>query len=188
MWEFLVKVLEFIGDVQWKKLWTEITNMPKPLKIALVMSLIIGIVYFTYQKSTTSYNINTLQEDVKELNTKVNKSVRNDNYRAHFVQFVKIMQNLENQQYYYYLQNQQQLKVWKRSIIHNHPNDPILYDIDAMLERNRTEYMMMFQEYRESMRRLGVDVNPKEPGMRDEEEIIQDTFVEKQNEPLENVK
>ena len=47
-----------------------------------------------------------------------------------------------------------------------------------MLERNRTEYMMMFQEYRESMRRLGVDVNPKEPGMRDEEEIIQDTFVE----------
>jgi hypothetical protein len=57
-----------------------------------------------------------------------------------------------------------------------------------MLERNRTEYMMMFQEYRESMRRLGVDVNPKEPGMRDEEEIIQDTFVEKQNDPLENVK
>jgi hypothetical protein len=62
--------------------------------------------------------------------------------------------------------------VWKRSILHNHPNDPILYDIDAMLERNRTEYIMMFQEYRESMRRLGVDVNPKEPGMRDEEEII----------------
>jgi hypothetical protein len=55
--------------------------------------------------------------------------------------------------------------------MHNHPNDPILYDIDAMLERNRTEYMMMFQEYRESMRRLGVDVNPKEPGMREEEEI-----------------
>jgi len=48
MWEFLVKVLEFIGNVKWKKLWTEITNMPKPLKIALVMSLIIGIVYFTY--------------------------------------------------------------------------------------------------------------------------------------------
>jgi len=57
-----------------------------------------------------------------------------------------------------------------------------------MLENNITEYMMMFQEYRESMRRLGVDVNPKEPGMRDEEEIIQDTFVEKQNDPLENVK
>lgn len=184
MWEFLVKALEFIGNVQWKKLWTEITNMPKPLKIALVMSLIIGIVYFTYQKSTTSYNINTLQEDVKELNTKVNKSVRTDNYRAHFVQFIKIIQNLENQQYYYYLQNQQQLKVWKRSIIHNHPNDPILYDIDAMLERNRTEYMMMFQEYRESMRRLGVDINPKEYSNQSEAEIIQDTFMDKPNIPL----
>ena len=184
MWEFLVKALEFIGNVQWKKLWTEITNMPKPLKITLVMSLIIGIVYFTYQKSTTSYNINTLQEDVKELNTKVNKSVRNDNYRAHFVQFIKIIQNLENQQYYYYLQNQQQLKVWKRSIIHNHPNDPILYDIDAMLERNRTEYMMMFQEYRESMCRLGVDINPKEYSKQSEAEIIQDTFMDKPNIPL----
>ncbi len=184
MWEFLVKALEFIGNLQWKKLWTEITNMPKPLKIALVMSLIIGIVYFTYQKSTTSYNINTLQEDVKELNTKVNKSVRNDNYRAHFVQFIKIIQNLENQQYYYYLQNQQQLKVWKRSIIHNHPNDPILYDIDAMLERNRTEYMMMFQEYRESMRILGVDINSKEYSNQPEAEIIQDTFMDKRNIPL----
>ena len=57
-----------------------------------------------------------------------------------------------------------------------------------MLERNRTEYIMMFQEYRESMRRLGVDVNPKEPGMLDEEEIIQDTFMEKQNDPLNEVK
>ena len=94
------------------------------------------------------------------------------------------MQNLENQQYYYYLQNQQQLKVWKRSIIHNHPNDPILYDIDAMLERNRTEYMMMFQEYRESMRRLGVDINPKEYSNQSEAEIIQDTFMDKPNIPL----
>lgn len=188
MWEFFIKILEFIGDIKWKKLWDEISNMPKSLKIALVASLVIGIVYFTYQKSTTTYNINNLQEDVKVLNSKVNKSVRDDNYRAHFVQFVKILQTLESQQYYYYLQNQQQLKVWKRSIMHNHPNDPILYDIDAMLERNRTEYMMMFQEYRESMRRLGVDVNPKEPGMREEEEILQDTFIEKRNDPLNEVK
>jgi hypothetical protein len=41
-----------------------------------------------------------------------------------------------------------------------------------MLERNRTEYMMMFQEYRESMRRLGVDINPKEYSNQSEAEII----------------
>lgn len=148
---FLLELIPLLKKVNWKKCWHELQKIPVTLKYALSIVIIIGICYFGYQKFIAVDNLYELQCEVNELTKEVETVVKTDDYKRDLVYIVSSINILEETLYLAYTGEQQELALVKRFIEREHPNDPILLDIDAAIRRNELQYKNLNQQFKQAM-------------------------------------
>lgn len=140
-----------IKSINWSVVWEklkELFNIPTWLKVLLGTVLIFGLCYVFYLQFFLGGGIRSLQKDVLDLTNKVEQTVDNNAYKDDLVCLISAIKILENENSYYFMEVQTQLNIMKKFIQRTHPNDPILTDIDVLLDRNEFEYNTTTLQYK----------------------------------------
>lgn len=145
--EILKLLFTKIGDTESiKSLFDAISRIPKSLKSALFIVLLFGFIYFGYSKLYT-YEIDGLKQDVIELRSIVSDNVQTSDY-AHDIYYlmeaIKLCEQINKIAY-----DNEQLKneLFIQYIKAHTPNDPILYDLEAIKRRNSYNYEHLSAEF-----------------------------------------
>ena len=158
MWEFLSKLLETLQNIDWKYIWTELQRIPTLLKTILYVAIGIWIIYFGYQKFVDINDITTIKNEVELLKERTNSIITEDDYKRDLHYIIEILHIIDEVQYYDFNEQQEQLRLVREFIKNNHPYDPILHDVDAMLRRNETQMKNARIEYNKILQKCDTKI------------------------------
>lgn len=138
-----IKTIEFkLSDESIKRLTTMFKNlwfgMPRWLRNLLIVVVCMGATYFLYNRIIISYDMESLQKEVKELNDKCKSSVFYDKYSYDVSNVITSVKTIENQVDAMYNDNQTLLDLFESYVKRNHPGDPILEEIQRI--RKQSQY------------------------------------------------
>lgn len=131
-------------------------NMPQLLKIVFITTLIIGSIYFGYSRIYT-YQINEIKIELDDINSKIKNNLTDNAYEDDMYYIFEAILSLEHLITYRYQEEYMELNVLKQQMLRNHPNDPMIQDIDNMIQRNNTN----LRYYRTEFKRSLYKCNPK---------------------------
>lgn len=131
-------------------------NMPQLLKVIFITTLIIGSIYFGYSRIYT-YQINEIKTELDTINSKIENTLTGNTYEDDMYYMFEAILSLEQLISYRYKEENLELKILRQQMIRNHPNDPIIQDIDNMIQRNKTN----LQYYKTEFKRSLYKCNPK---------------------------
>lgn len=114
-------------------------KIPKFLKICVLVSAALYGIYYGYQISYQR-EIDVIKNELNDLNKVLDYRVNTDDYSNDIYYLVMAIKTVEAIQQYAYQEEQLQLKLIRRHIVKYFPTDPIINDIDAMIERNDYNY------------------------------------------------
>lgn len=138
--EILKLLFTKIGDTESiHSLFESISKIPKVLKIFLTIVLVIGGIYYGYSKSCI-YDINGLKQDVIELRSIVSNNVQTADYGHDIYYLTEAIKMCEQINKHAYDGEQLKLDLFIQYIQKHTPNDPILYDLEAMKKCNQYSY------------------------------------------------
>lgn len=112
-------------------------GMPKWLRHLLVLALIIGGSYFLYNRVIMSYNMDSLESELNELNTRCKSYVVYDRYAYDVDKVVISIKAVENATDVMYKEHVETLHYLMEYIRSKNPNDPVLEKIDDALNRSK---------------------------------------------------
>ena len=148
MWDFLIKLLEALKNVKWKTVWEELKKIPNPLKYVLIVSIASWAIYFSYQKYTRITDVAEVELEVDELNKKVKDFVELDMFIYDIETILSYLQILDAAQYYNYKEQDEFIEILERIIKKVHPNDPAIYDLEALRRRNDIQFNMLQEHFK----------------------------------------
>ena len=152
LWE-IIKLLLMKFDISKDKfniLFDSMMKIPSWLKHTLIAALVIGGVYYGYQKMYQT-EIDDLKTELTELREALAVSVNSKDYSNDIFYLISAIKTTEAVQKYAYEEEQLQLDLIYTFLKKNFPNDPILYDIDAMKKRNEHNYIIYHQEFEKAI-------------------------------------
>lgn len=160
--EILKLLFTKIGDAESiHAVFDSISKIPNSLKKALIIVLVLGGIYFSYSKLYT-YEINGLKQDVIELRAVVSNNVQSEDYGHDIYYLTEAIKMCEQINKYAYEEEQFKLDIITQYIQKHTPNDPILYDLEAMKKRNRycydhwsVEFQRILEHCRNSYKPIG---------------------------------
>lgn len=160
--EILKLLFTKIGDTESiHSLFESISKIPKGLKIFLTIVLVIGGIYFGYSKSCI-YDINGLKQDVIELHSIVSNNVQAEDYGHDIYYLTEAIKMCEQINKHAYDGEQLKLDLFIQYIQKHTPNDPILYDLEAMKKRNEYSYEHWSTEFKRLIEHCKTRQIPKE--------------------------
>lgn len=153
--KFLTEFLKFlftkIGDSESiQNFFEQINKIPSFLKKMLGFVLIIGIFYFGLSKWNKS-EIRLLQTEVQDLKTVIATTVSEEDYTDDIYYLMDAIEMCEQVTYYAYQEEQLQLQLIKKYMSRHNPNDPIIVDIDAMIDRNDIYYKQYSGQFKQAL-------------------------------------
>lgn len=138
-----IKTIEFkLSDETVQRLTTMFKNlwlgMPRWLRNLLIVVVCMGATYFLYNRVVISYDMESLQKEVKDLNDKCKSSVFYDKYSYDVSNVITSVKTMENQIDAMYNDNQALLDLFESYVKRNHPGDQILEEIKRI--RKQSQY------------------------------------------------
>ena len=138
-----IKTIEFkLSDESVQRLTTMFKNlwfgMPSWLRNLLIVVVCMGATYFLYNRIIISYDMESLQKEVKELNDKCKSSVFYDKYSYDVSNVITSVKTIENEVDAMYNDNQALLDLFESYVKRNHPGDQILEEIQRI--RKQSQY------------------------------------------------
>ena len=122
-------------------------SIPQWLRILLLASIIGGGSYFYYTKTSSIEEIQILQEQVLELNKKVQSHVYEEDYKDDLEYLITSLRIMEQMEMFNYREHQHTLEVVEKFVKRNHPNDNVLREIEEMKIRSTFEYQTMMNHF-----------------------------------------
>ena len=147
LFEFIKLLFTKLGDKESiKKFFDSLVKMPRFLKRLLIVVLILGLVYFGFSKIYT-YELEKLKIELLDIKEKLSSNVTIDEYSSDIFYLMEAIKISESVTKYMHQQEQLQLQLIKNYIQKYHPNDPIIYDIESMENRNEVNFTYYDKEF-----------------------------------------
>ena len=159
--KFLYKKFNDISADSLNKFFDWLFQIPKSLKVTLIVVLTIGSFYYGYQK-IYQREISIIQREVDELSEILEYSVNSRDYSNDIYCLLNTICTIETIQKYAYEEENLQLTLIKKFIQKEHPNDPILYDINSMIDRNNYNYYIYSKEFEKYIKMCKSSIVQKE--------------------------
>ena len=136
MWQFFNNILDLLTKINWKHVWHEVVKVPKGIKYALLLVLVVSAGYFGYTKFYTNTDICHLQQQVVMLDHKVSAVINKSDYTVdieYMITSLYILEELNDQIYDISIRNRDYIEFNMRH--HVAENDYMLQELERGQDR-----------------------------------------------------
>lgn len=146
MWQFFNNILDLLTKIDWKHVWHEVVKVPKGIKYALLLVLVVSAGYFGYTKFYTNTDISHLQQQVVMLDHKVSAVINKSDYTVdieYMITSLYILEELNDQIYDISIRNRDYIEFNMRH--HVAENDYMLQELEREQDRIQQQHLALKQ-------------------------------------------